>query len=132
MSICCEVNTAQGEGSKNLLDNDLLMDVVEHDLSVKAYRAHQKLVQWTKTEAFHRSRMFVECANKLLGIHIMEAYISVVRDTSQSLFEKVTKLNLVDTSNIALLRLNLSCLLHQGRLFQLQGFYWVKEGFCVI
>ena len=71
--------------------------------------------------------MLVECSNKLFGIHIMEADISVVRYTSQSLFEKVTKLNLVDTSYIALLRLNLSCLLHQGRLFQFQGFYRVKE-----
>ena len=53
MPVGAEVDTLDRERRHYLLDDELLMDVVEDNLAVKADRAHQELVEGTEAEALH-------------------------------------------------------------------------------
>lgn len=102
VAIRTETDALDREGSSNLLDDELVMDVVKDDLTIKANRAHEELIQRTEAEAFHMTCMLVELGKDLFSLDIIEADSTMIRHCSKHVLLQVTKLSLVNRPRVVL------------------------------
>ena len=102
MTIGTKVDTFDWERGYDLFDDELVMNIVENDLSIKTYRAHKKFVQRTKTQAFHMPGMFIELSHNLFGLSIIEAHGTMICHCTKHIFLQMTELGLVNRACIVL------------------------------
>jgi len=89
VTVTAKADGLDWERRDNFFDNQLLMNVVENDLAVKANRAHQKFVERTETNSFDIPRVLVEASCHLFGIDVVQIYGSMIRHRSKSLLHQV-------------------------------------------
>ena len=80
MTIRAEVDRFDRERCRNFLHNQLVVNIIEDDLTIEADRAHEQLIERTEAEALNMTRMLVELSYKLLGRHVVKAHGAMIRD----------------------------------------------------
>ena len=98
MPICRKAYRLNRERRHDLFDDGLVIDIVENNLTIKTYGAHQKLVDLTEAQAFDITRMLLKLADHLLGVHVIDANGSMVCYTAECFFYQVRELDLVDAA----------------------------------
>jgi len=89
VAITAKADGLDRERRDNFFDDQLLMNVVENDLAVKANRTHQKFVERTETNSFDIPRVLVEACCHLFCIDVVKIHGSMIRHRSKSLLHQV-------------------------------------------